>query len=228
MNIEKSPFETESIDTKQTIWNKIEKEIEDVADVNGKGIEDGIKNSIIALNANQIPTIQSCEGHFEMEGGHRPWPWIDIASPDEPEERFVDESKIYEEFAERNNISVEDLKRGRPWELYVEARKVISANSETEEYQKWCEKNHVLYKKVEQLLGEFYQERIVTEGIKLALSEDVGDSFELSSVHGLLVKFLDNDLSEQVKKELLEKLSDRQKEMGDFSAFLKEKFLKKI
>mgnify|MGYP001572842599 CR=1 FL=1 len=65
---------------KQKRWEGLETEVEKITDRLGKGIETGIKESVIALKMYEFPTRQSCEGHPEREHG-LPYPWVEIVIP---------------------------------------------------------------------------------------------------------------------------------------------------
>lgn len=75
-------------------WAEIQVEIESIADRNGKGLDAGIKESIIALKASEFPTEQSCEGHINE--GALPYPWVRIGVdiPKEEFEKFPEETTI--------------------------------------------------------------------------------------------------------------------------------------
>jgi len=53
-------------------------------DALGMEIDVGIKETVVLLKALGIPTTASCEGHTK-DG--LPWPWVEIAAENEPEER---------------------------------------------------------------------------------------------------------------------------------------------
>jgi hypothetical protein len=53
--------------------------MQQVTDQLGKGIDPGIFESVVVLNALQFSTQQSCEGHV---GRGRPAPWITFTSPE--------------------------------------------------------------------------------------------------------------------------------------------------
>jgi len=211
---------------KEIQWEQKRKEIDKIIDGAGQGIDEGIKETVVAFNLNGISTYASCEGHPEVRGGHRPWPWIDVAEPEEPEERFVGENQAFENAARKNNISLEDLKRGYPGELYWEVQKQICENPETLEYKKWEAKNKKLCDRVIELLDEFYNGRKVDPDIQIKVEEFRGGPAEISSESTFLVKFLDNKLTDEEKIQLLNLLPKRQKEMQDFTAFLKKRFYK--
>lgn len=70
---------------KEEKWEKERLEVDRLADGVGYGIEEGIKEAVIALRVSGIMTDQSCEGHLnnEEEGGES-FPWIRVYAP-EPE-----------------------------------------------------------------------------------------------------------------------------------------------
>ncbi|HBV01015.1 MAG TPA: hypothetical protein DEF00_01305 [Candidatus Taylorbacteria bacterium] len=165
-------------------------------------------------------------GHKEVEGGHRPWPWVEVAAPDEPEERFVGEAEAFASAAQEHNVPPEELRRGNPEELYWEIQKRVSRDPLTPEYEVWEQRNRELYDKVTKLFDEFYRNRKVEADVRLGAEETRGDSFEVSSERVALNRFLDNTLTPEEKKNLLDMLPRRQKEMQDFTVFLIKRFLK--
>ena len=224
--LRKIPDESSELveDKKRAEWIRRIEEINKEADATGKGIEKGIKEIVGALNMNSISTSQSCEGHLEVERGHRPWPWVSVAAPNEPEDRFIGEKQAFEDAARKHNVSLEELKKGIPGELYWEIMGQISQNEVTPEYQGWERNNEELYKKVVLLLDEFYEDRKVNPDVKLKAEESNGGSFEISSEKMPIVKFLEGELTEEEKKKLLELLPVRQEEMRWFTSFLVSKF----
>ena len=99
---------------KKKKWEEKSQEIDQITDVTGRGIDEGIKEAVTAFNVSEIPTSQSCEGHEEVEGGHRPWPWVEVGAPDEPEERFVGEAEAFAKTAQEKGVPLDELKKGRP------------------------------------------------------------------------------------------------------------------
>jgi len=217
----------EEVEEKTKEWEEKTQEINEIADATGRGIDEGIKETIVAFNLMDIPTSQSCEGHDEMEGGHRLWPWVEISAPNEPEERFEGENQLFEEAAEAHGMKVEDLKRGSPEELFWAVKKRASQNPVTPEYQAWEELNSQLYAFVLELLNEFYKDREVQEDIKLELDENNGGSFEISNEKAALLSLLDGQLTDEEKRYLIGKLPKRREEMKAFTEFLKERFFER-
>ncbi len=116
-----NPPDNESRSEKQKIWDDKLKEIEQITDAVGKPIEEGIMETVVAFNVMEINTSQSCAGHEDMEGGQRLWPWVEISAPDKPENQFEGEDEIFEKIAKANEIKPDDLKKGKPRELWVQA-----------------------------------------------------------------------------------------------------------
>jgi len=73
----------DKITEKQKIWDETAKKVEKITDGLGLGIDQKIKETVIALIVNGFSTDASCEGHIEKEHG-LPFPWVDIYAP-EPE-----------------------------------------------------------------------------------------------------------------------------------------------
>lgn len=82
-------LETKSeLSLKEKRLKEIEKEVENIADAEGRPIDPGIKETVIALKALEFPTCQSCEGHpaerpeeIEVKGHQSRAPWVWIESP---------------------------------------------------------------------------------------------------------------------------------------------------
>ncbi len=87
----KAPEVSSEKSEKQKKWEQIAAEVEQITDSLGKGVDEGIKETVIALKAYEFPTDQSCEGHMEGEHDH-PYPWMQIYAP-EPEGWQEDEEK---------------------------------------------------------------------------------------------------------------------------------------
>jgi hypothetical protein len=77
---------------KLNVWNQKSREIEIVRDKKGKGIDGGIKDTVIALSLLDINTTGSCEGHIDWGKGG---PYIDIEAKESAElENKMKEEKI--------------------------------------------------------------------------------------------------------------------------------------
>lgn len=69
---------------KELKWEEISQRVEKTVDSKGYGMDENIKEVVVALKANDFGTTASCEGHLDWGV---PWPWIDV------------ESKVSEEFS---------------------------------------------------------------------------------------------------------------------------------
>jgi hypothetical protein len=211
----------------EVIWKQKRAEIDKIVDGAGRGIDEGIKETIVALNLNGISTAASCEGYPNVDdAGQRPWPWVLVQASDEPAERFIGQQAALRKTAEEHNMTVEELERS---ELYWDVLKQVSNNPLTPEYQAWAQRNGELSVLVSQLLNEFYVGREVEEDIRIKSEADLYEfygEFDLESVvdKDLIMRFLDGELTDEEKRNLLEKLPRRQQEMQDFTAFLRNRF----
>lgn len=203
-------------------WEEKRKEIETMTDATGRGIDSGIKETVVAFNMNGIFTSQSCEGHSEVEGGHRPWPWLEVSAPGEPEEKFVGEKQAFEKAAREHTLPLDELKRGYPEDIYWDVRREVSQRPVTPEYQEWQKRNQELHAKVVALLDEFYRDRESETSVRLHCEESGGEPFEISSESEALNRFISGKLTSEERKSLLSKLFERQKEMSDFARFLRK------
>jgi len=163
----------------QRRWEALTQEVEQVKDGLDLGIDQGIKQSVVAFRAYDFPTSQSCEGHLEGEHGN-PYPWVEVYAP-EPED----------------------------WQ-------------ENEEKQKeWTIENLKQQQRMMGLLSEFYQNRDIPFDARLAFDK-VGafGGFRVQSMGAETMRLL-------TKEELENRHQLYRKEMQDFTAFLKEEFLKR-
>lgn len=206
---------------KESAWNNKRKEIERYADALGYGIDGNIKETLVALNIFGLPTTASCEGHIDRGISA---PWVEISAPNESEERFAGQNEIYRKIAGKYGISSEEVKRGDNHQAWVEAETENSKNDETPEYKNWREENKKLMAKTAGFLREFYRNRKSDSSNRIEITEDGEGSFRIHN-GGEDYKNVPEKISEKQKEELSERLQKHQKEMKEFSLFLKDKYL---
>ncbi len=200
--------------------------VDTLADAEGHPVDAGIKETIAVLNAYDIPTTQSCEGHSDQKSG-RPYPWVRVGIDGEPVERFVGQEAAFQQAALERGVPVEDLKRGDPEELFWELIKTVSENDETDEFKKWSSRNGEVLERVRTLLNEFYQGREIDEDVKLIIEEGVGGEFELRSNEAQNNEVIFGEISPEDFSQIVQKLHLRQVEMMEFTNFVRMKLLKK-
>lgn len=73
----------------------LENKFRQIRDKPGQTIDQGILQTVIALNANNIPTLASCEGHLDHG---EPFPWVDIGNPEDKKTKTIatDRGRILE------------------------------------------------------------------------------------------------------------------------------------
>ncbi|MCH7758945.1 hypothetical protein IID20_01135 [Patescibacteria group bacterium] len=211
----------ESVELKKKIkWEKEEKEVDQFVDSLGEKVDEQIKEAIVAFNVMGLPTTASCEGHIDRGMSA---PWIEISDTNQPVERFINERAIIHKIAEKYGVSVEDIKRAKEYDAYLEAVKEYSKNDETLEYKQWRERNQKLERKAQYFLAEFYKNRKVDSNIRLIIS--VGGEGEFR-VHngGKDYQSIKEQLNDQEKKELDQRLTRYQEEMKKLARFLREQY----
>ncbi len=216
---------------KEEKLEKIRADVEQWGDAAGRGIDEGIKETVIMFNALDLPTSESCEGHIERG---IPVPWVGIEAPNQPEERFIGENAAFEKAAKKYSITLEEAKRAeseKAKEAYREAAIECSENGETEEHLKWREENEKLKKRTEALMEEFYKERTIEPSMKLETDEGAEGSFRIYSgkedYEAAMRRIREGEeraLSEEEKEVVSEKLVKYRQEMKDFTKFLKDKY----
>lgn len=222
----KKENESDETPESQKKWDKVKDAIENSADSLGLEIDEGIKNPIIALNAFEINTDQSCEGHLDSG---KSAPWIRIEAPNEPEERFINQNETFKKVAEKYNMPLEEAKRMFNPDAYWEAMKISAANGETKDYQKWREESGKLLYVTKDILNDFYKNRQVSEDIKIKIDTESADdmaegSFVIFNGGEDYRDINDVQLSEEERKSLEQRLSEYREEMQAFAEFLKNKF----
>lgn len=208
-------------------WDKVKDEIENTADAEGHGIDEGIKDAVIALNAFKINTGQSCEGH--LDNGMSA-PWIRIEAPNEPNERFIGWNDTFEKVAKKYNMPFEEAKRMFNMDVYWEAFHECEVNGETKDYQKWREESGKLLYTTKDILDDFYKNRQVPDNVKIKIDTESMDdmaegSFEIFNGGEDYRNINDVELSDDEKESLGKRLDGYRKEMQTFAEFLKEKFI---
>ncbi len=200
---------------------EMRRNVETLADSLGKGIDEGIKETIAVFNVLDIPTSQSCEGHPDRESGG-PYPWVRVEAEEEPAERFVGETEAFENTALQHGVLLETLKRGEPEDLYWGVRKQISVNEETPAFQEWTKKNIELQGKVQAFLDAFYRGRAVSDDTKLKIDEGVGGVFHVRSDEPAELAIILGEITPEEFSNVVGKLTARQEEMRAFTDFLRD------
>ncbi len=125
MKVEQSQQQSENpSDNMEQINPKRKKREDELARLRGRvnkikdklslGIDEGIKEGVVAFNAFGLKTSQSCEGHFGQkgeEGKGSPTPWIEVA-PQEPDtENWYENDEAREKVTkERNELQAKSIK----------------------------------------------------------------------------------------------------------------------
>lgn len=201
--------------------DEIRKKVEEFADFQGKGLDDGIKESIVSLSVMDIPTSASCEGHPWK--GSKSAPWVEIGDIEEPEERFVDQNKVTQEVADERGLTFEEVKRSYNPDAYWEMQRRVVENEETEEYKAWEVKNRKTFAKVKDLVEEFYRQKGEPKNSEAKIICD--DDWRQIHNGGRDYVILENDLSAEQKTVTEQRIKEYQEEFKRFADFLLEKYL---
>ena len=210
---------------KELRWEKTRREVDEIGDRLGFGIDQGIKETVTAFMVNGFPLSGSCEGHADRA---LPVPWIEIKAPNEPDERFIGQNEVFIKVAKKYSLTLEQVKTGENDDVYLEARYEFGENGETEEYKRWDKENKKLQTIIQELLEEFYKERKVEPSVKLKIHEMEG-RFRIHNGeedYNDLIKW-DEVVSQERKRQRAEKNTRYKKEMDEFAEFLKKKYFTK-
>lgn len=207
---------------KELKLQEIRNNVESWADIQGRGIDEGIKETVAIFSASEMPTSDSCEGHID-ENGLKP-PYVEIEALSQPE-RWKGVDTAIEE--------IQPLKESDNEKFHEEHTRIMQEfgkKPETEKYQKWEEKNKQLTKKSKELLEEFYKDREVDPAEKLKINEGYQGNPRIYSGSGGYTGVIEEkkeELSEKERQELSGKLENSQQEMNEFTEFLKNKYFEK-
>jgi hypothetical protein len=181
-------------------WKKIERQIEKATDGLGLPLDAGIKNTVIAFNANGFITQQSCEGHLDRAQAA---PWIHITAKKDTTSLI---EKADELFKKAHDLETNG-KSQKAKVVFSRAHKLM-----------WDSRAPVI--KVALALApyleQFYYKRSVSYDTRLGMQQ-FGNIVRIESIGS----FLQDVRAPKVKKA---KLKEYQIEMNAFGEFLKEKY----
>lgn len=198
-------------------WEDVLRKINELADMLGKPIDEGIKETVASFLVNEFPTRGSCEGHIEERFGKIAMlsPYVAIEFPNEPKERYIGEKSIREKIARDCKVkSIEDSEESeRKYWDYIQTSEI----PETKEYDMFRERNSTQNQRCIELINEFYSHRTKPGGSIILKTFRVGPSgsFYVTS----------EETDESFSLEEFEKVLElRREEMFAFTKFLKDKF----
>ncbi len=233
---------------KEIAWEQKRQEIDQIVDLNGRRIDGGIKETVVALNINELPTSNSCEGHIDRG---LPFPFVKVEAERKPRWRYEGQRELFQEVAKEKNIPLDKLEREHlEWDVNVyedvenEMWRRINEQADTkglkdtEEYREWKEKNEEIFETAQKLFDEYRKNieagkidsdtEIVMEG-----SKKTGITFRPKSGFARVVdglRYVEErskqnwELSEEERAELLDKIKKRRVEMQRFTEFLRNSY----
>ena len=247
MNFEKSPMKAEQEKSKKEIaWEQKRKEVNEMTDIVGHKIDEGIKEAVVAFNINGLHTHNSCEGHIDHGFSY---PFVEVVAEEEPRWKYEGQEELFKEVAEEKDIQFEKKEREfSQWDvnLYEEVENETGKRLnlkgekelvETEEYKEWRKRNKKIFERAQDLLQEYNKNKeqnnpdteIILEG-----NEETDFTFRPQSGFNRGVDALDYmeereknnwKLTEEEKQRLEEKLKERRASMNEFVEFLRKKYL---
>ena len=186
---------------KERRWQEVSAEVGRITDRLGLPIDEGIKETVVALNVLAINTTQSCEGHPDWGTGS---PWIDLAAKDSDDL----EQRMRDAFAAANSGDAQHFQPADVAKLYEEAHRLrleVSRQHLTEA------------RKVIRHLEAFYRDRPVPFDRRLTLQSFGSGRTRIESQGAMLQEVLPYDSRQQ-------KLVEYQEEMRAFTAFMKARY----
>ncbi len=192
----------------ETNWQVMKDRIDHIVDKLGRGIDEGIKEPVIALNLLGVNTGGSCEGHMPTPKHNSPYPYIDIEAKETKELKALGTKR-----EEALQLARAKLEAKAPEEL------VTQLFNNYHELDLAIRKMHLIEtRKVIELLKEFYAIRQVPFERRLIAKIEGAGNCKIKPQAGDL-----QDL-EGLAEEKQEKLQEYQEEIRTFSSFLKAKY----
>lgn len=195
-----------TIEEKQKEWDRVMKDMDNVVDRIGCGMDDNIKEAVVGVIMNGFGTNNSCEGHVK-EDGRILLPYIRLDCLGEPEYRWVGEKELKRELMAKYGLK-EEWEINDNQEIYDE---FSNRNSwvESEEYKEWGNKVFELYKKMTPIIEEFNR----LNGCNLSLDGS------------LTIEFGENSLDGLSSEEQQGILKEAQRQFDLLAKFLKQRYL---
>lgn len=214
---------------------KARQEVETIADRLDLGIDPDIKEPVAVFIASGLHTTMSCEGHAEKE--RNPVPYIDIAAPDEPEWQYVGQRELCKKLGAENGLTAEEVlhmfsedpaKRDLARKIGKQAWDKIDAPF-TPEYAAWKQRCDEMADQLKILLAKFYQEHKADDDARLITEEMSFGHTRIRNNSPWYEKFFDwasarvgEDLSEEERKQVAERLPVYKKEMYEFAEYMQQ------
>lgn len=202
---------------RQQQWDKLGAEVDLIRDGLGKKVDQGIRETVIALKAHELRTIGSCEGH---EDWGLPFLWVDMKSPEvarmqkDPKYRALSEKSK----AVRKGGEPMSSEEAATYHQMLVAQRIV---------------NDAARQRINLLLTEYYgkgadgeQPTRITfaEKATIRIQPWYGREYDVERHNLLKQSMSQQDVRNVLKTKYLEKLLGGQEEMRKFTAFLKNKF----
>lgn len=190
---------------------QIRAQVDQVHDLMGLGIDEGIKETLIYLWALGFKTTASCEGHFDHGMSA---PWIDIGErmPKISPHRISIKEKILLRMGillKKMTAILDKFYKGTEIYFFIPHTKEMQKR-----YKLSRQKNLREQLRFVRLLKKFYKDRELSVDARLIMESAMGRVISQGA------RF--QEIRSQ--KERQEKLAEYQKEMRDFTTFLKKKY----
>ncbi|MSU55450.1 MAG: hypothetical protein EXS46_02830 [Candidatus Taylorbacteria bacterium] len=158
----------EKNEKKQRQWKEKITELRNIKDIDNHPIEEGILETVAALNLLGFNTFQSCDG--ETNGLS---PFVQCKADNEPSDVYVGERELKERLIRERSISPGSIDRNSPdydhgifVDLEGDARDELfnKKAEETEDFKLWNERTEILGEKLKKIVGDFYASNPLSGG----------------------------------------------------------------
>ncbi|BCL83184.1 hypothetical protein ccbrp13_56490 [Ktedonobacteria bacterium brp13] len=176
-------------------WEEVSQRVRLITDAIGNPIDEGIFDTVVALNVLGFTTVMSCEGHLERAIAA---PWVDIMTPGG--EEIQAQIRLAQKAVEPDQNGIK---------LYNDEAKTLSEQLKN--------KQRVLFQSLTQLLDQFYESRghiPYDQRLIPCIWGKAAGRIRLEPIGTELQAIVSNEIKEK-------KLAAYQREMSDFTTFLK-------
>lgn len=212
------PHQTDPLSEKQKRWDDILIRLEKTVDSVGEKIDLNARETIAALQVNDIPTSSSCGGHADKE--RLRFPYVMGEAEGEPEYRCIGQKELVEKVAAKYGIP----DRQGMWSNmeaqgeYLDGMRTLVVS---DEYRLWKEKNPPLLASLRELVAEFYAQYEGVPESQLIVRPSTG--YRMETANYLTHK----EMQAMESSEIQEQIRASQEEFEAFTQFLRQRYFRK-
>ncbi|HSX09585.1 MAG TPA: hypothetical protein VLF93_05495 [Candidatus Saccharimonadales bacterium] len=218
---QRSGGEPTPLQRKQAVWDAKRRELEErIPD-----LVEGMTETVVAFEMHGINTLASSEGAVDFEHDLLT-PWVDIGAPNTLIFTQVGQEETYKRILRERGIPENEIV-DQDSKAFSDALKETWNNDSTEAYKQWEGKTDPMAHQLEGLLHAFYQERDISEDLRIQAGQLKNDG-RWTVVCGDIAEHFHQEItstSNRTSEEAATILLARRTEMLAFTEFLRDRYL---